>query len=88
MRTKGTYLIFAAMIGLAMTGLQSCFEPADSYWGPGRQAHEQLEYSLGPKHEVCDAYGNNCVVCDADNDYCRRVPGDYGYSYGTYSRWR
>jgi hypothetical protein len=28
------------------------------------------------RHAVCDAYGNNCIVCDADNDRCRREPSD------------
>jgi hypothetical protein len=23
------------------------------------------------RHAVCDSNGNNCVVCDADNDRCR-----------------
>jgi hypothetical protein len=25
------------------------------------------------RHAVCDSNGNNCVVCDADNDRCQRA---------------
>lgn len=81
MRTKN-FVIVAAFAAFAMIGLQGCFEPGSNYWGPSRQVHEQNEFNRGPKHEVCDAYGNNCMVCDADNDYCRRLPN----TYGPYSR--
>lgn len=70
-------LMIAAAV-FAAIGLQGCFEPAGNNWGPARQVHEQHEFNHGPKHEVCDAYGNNCMVCDADNDYCRRIPNVYG----------
>jgi hypothetical protein len=83
MRTKIYLLIFVALLGFAMLTLQACFEPADPYWTPGRQAHEQREWQWGPRHTVCDPYGNNCVVCDADNDYCRRPYS----SFGPYSQW-
>ncbi len=50
-------------------------------------AHPQNEYSaLGQpfardgqsasQHALCDAYGNNCIVCDADTDQCRRQPSN------------
>jgi len=74
------YALIIPLIGLAMMiGLQACYEEG---WGPARQAHEQREFTYGPKHEVCDANGYHCMVCDQDNDYCRRLPGGYGYSYG------
>ena len=28
------------------------------------------------RHAICDAYGDNCIVCDADNDHCRRQPSN------------
>ncbi len=40
--------------------------------------HEEREWTYGPKRTVCDAYGNNCMVCDADNDYCRRTSRFFG----------
>ena len=44
-----------------------------SYDGYSRQAHEEREWEYGPKRTVCDRWGNNCMTCDADNDYCRRT---------------
>jgi hypothetical protein len=85
MRIK-TISLFAAIIGLA--GIAGCFDsPAPyygtpyygnggssySYWSPRRQTHEESEWRYEPKHTVCNAFGRNCMVCDADNDYCRRT---------------
>jgi hypothetical protein len=81
MKTK-IYPSIIALVAFTAIGLQGCFEPDSNYWGPGRHVHEQQEFQYGPKHEVCDARGNNCMVCDADNDYCRRLPN----TYGPYSR--
>lgn len=41
----------------------------------GNSAHGQPfepEAQDASRHAICDAYGNNCIVCDADNDRCRR----------------
>ena len=74
------YTVIAALLGLSMMiGLQACVE--EGGWGAARQAHEQREFTYGPKHEVCDANGYNCMVCDQDNDYCRRLSSGYGRSY-------
>jgi hypothetical protein len=78
------YAVAVEILGLVMTGLMGCFDEP-SGWGPARQAHELREFNYGPKHEVCDAYGGNCMVCDVDNDYCRRLPSSYS-SYPPYSR--
>jgi hypothetical protein len=82
---KKLFPILMAIVGLGMlTSLQACVdESAASGWGPARQAHEEREFRYGPKHEVCDANGYNCMVCDADNDYCRRLSSSPGYGpYG------
>lgn len=71
------YILMVAAIVFATTALQACVDDPAT-WGPARQAHEEREFHYGPKHEVCDSYGNNCMVCDSDNDYCRRLPGSYG----------
>jgi hypothetical protein len=78
MRTK-LYPIIAAALGLGMIGLAGSFDEPAEYggWGPSRQAHEEREFHYGPKHEVCNSYGGNCMVCDSDNDYCRRMPSGY-----------
>ena len=80
---KNLYAIVAATaLSLGMIGLTGCFDEP-TRWGPSRQAHEEREFRYGPKHEVCDANGNHCMVCDTDNDYCRRQPSGYGYGdYG------
>jgi hypothetical protein len=45
-----------------------------SYAGEySHQAEEEQELEYGPTRTVCDRWGNNCMVCDADNDYCRRT---------------
>ncbi len=75
------YAAVTAVISLGLAGLTGCFDEP-SGWGPARQAHEEREFNNGPKHEVCDANGNHCMLCDVDNDYCRRLPSDYGpYSW-------
>jgi len=77
--SKQIFLGLIAMLALATLGLQGC---VDEGWGPAHEAHERAEFNYGPKHEVCNTNGYNCMVCDADTDYCRRVP-----SYeGPYSR--
>lgn len=78
------YTVIVVLIGLSMMiGLQACVDEAyGPGWGAARQAHEVREFNYGPKHEVCDANGYNCMVCDQDNDYCRRLSSGYGNSYG------
>ena len=76
--------ILMAIMGLGMlTSLQACFDEPGG-WGPARQAHEEREFHYGPKHEVCDSNGYNCMVCDADNDYCRRTSSSSYAPYGPY----
>jgi hypothetical protein len=77
------YAVSAGIMSLALAGLAGCFSEPPG-WGPARQAHEQREFRYGPKHEVCDPNGNHCMVCDADNDYCRRLPS-YSAPYSYYS---
>jgi len=78
---KRLFPILMAIVGLGMlTSLQACVDEAASGWGPARQAQEQREFRYGPKHEVCDANGYNCMVCDADNDYCRRLSSSPRYA--------
>jgi hypothetical protein len=80
---KKLFLILMAIMGLGMlTSLQACFDEPASGWGPARQAHEEREFRYGPKREVCDANGYNCMVCDADNDYCRRTSSSSYTPYG------
>jgi len=41
---------------------------------PGKPFERNPQYAA--QHALCDAYGNNCIVCDADNDRCRRQPSN------------
>ncbi len=79
---KKLFPILMAIVGLGMlTSLEACVdESVSSGWGSARQAHEEREFRYGPKHEVCDANGYNCMVCDADNDYCRRLSSSPRYT--------
>ena len=78
---KRLFPILMAIVGLGMlTSLQACVDETASGWGPARHAQEQREFRYGPKHEVCDANGYNCMVCDADNDYCRRLSSSPRYA--------
>lgn len=72
MRNKLSVILMASMLLFVALALQACVESRDPYWGPTRQAHEEREWLYGPRHMVCDSFGRNCMVCDADNDYCRR----------------
>jgi hypothetical protein len=44
--------------------------PQSEYSALGQPFKPDGQYAS--RHPICDAYGNNCVVCDADNDRCRR----------------
>lgn len=67
-------IVIATALGLGAVVLSGCYDESYEHnWGPTRQTHEEHEFDYGPKHEVCDSYGNHCMVCDADNDYCRRT---------------
>jgi len=104
-------VILAMVLGVAMLGLQACFDPSSGYGNPWRYQYNQPGYSeqqygqsgqypsyrysqgapgtqygyssfgqypqyrqggqYASRHTLCDSNGNNCVVCDADNDRCR-----------------
>jgi hypothetical protein len=44
------------------------------YLAAGQPFEPDKQYAS--RHAICDAYGNNCIVCDAENDRCRRQPSD------------
>lgn len=65
--------IFAAMLGLAILGLQACF-----FESPYGSQSQYGQYGSG--HTICDVQGNNCLACDSGNNNCQRTDGQYGSS--------
>jgi hypothetical protein len=70
-----TKTILAVVLAFAMMGMQSCFYsgPNRDWNGQGYQDNDpQYGYSES-RNTLCDSNGGRCVVCDADNDNCRRT---------------
>ena len=57
-------IILAAVLSLATFGLQACFYDS----GPS-QPYGRYQSS----RTLCDEHGNNCVVCDANNNNCEHA---------------
>jgi hypothetical protein len=57
-------IILAAVLSLATFGLQACFYDS----GPPPQ-YGQYQSS----RTLCDEHGNNCMVCDANNNNCQHA---------------
>lgn len=45
--------------------------PKPQYGYLARGQSFQPDAQAASRHTICDAYGNNCRVCDAGNDRCR-----------------
>jgi len=63
--------VLAVIFTFTMLSMQACF-----WSGPSGQ------YAPGPyasTHSVCDTNGNNCLICD-DNNNCQRTDSKYGSS--------
>lgn len=48
--------------------------PQSGYLTSDRPVESDGRYAS--RHAICDAYGNNCIICDAQNDRCRRQPSN------------
>jgi len=68
-------ILLGLTLALAMLGTQSCFYySGPSRWqGGGGYQESDPHARYEPGQKMCDADGGHCVVCDADNDNCRRT---------------
>jgi hypothetical protein len=75
-----TKTLLAVALAFAMMGMQSCFYSGPSrhwngqgYQDQGYQDNEPQYGHYESRNTLCDSNGGHCVVCDADNDNCRRT---------------
>jgi hypothetical protein len=55
-------IVLAVMLSFASVGLQACFYDSSP---DGQTEHYTQDQS---HHTLCDANGNNCAPCDANNN--------------------
>jgi len=70
-----TKIILTMALALTMMGMQACFYsgPSRNWDDQGYQDNDSRYGQYESKHKLCDSNGSHCVMCDEDNDNCRRT---------------